>query len=648
MKFRIWALVGFFTIASGLLVFRAFQLQIMPHKKVENLAKRQLERNLSVVGRRGVIKDRKGNELAVSVNSRSLYVNPRRVKNRELLVEEVSFVLGWSPSRVRNILYRRKDKSFVWLKRQLNSTQMMRLEQVDLSAVSGLGVLPEYRRIYPFKSSAAHVLGFVSIDGKGLAGVESSMDAQLAGEERKMRVSRDAKGRPIFNHIDQLRLDDTKGEDLQLSLDIKLQLRVEALLAEAVEHHSADRAWAAMMNPHTGEILAMALYPNFDLNNFSKAPAQLRRMRIVTDPHEPGSTVKPFVVAEALDKGVVNLDTLVSGGGGQIKIGRKTITEADRKHAFDELSVRDVVKYSSNVGTINLQRELGFDNVFEAYRKLGFLEKTGIELKGESRGLLKMPKANQELERATLSYGHGMAVTPIQMLRAYASIANGGYLPKPTLIKNNGNPQFGEQERVFKVGTIESIRDTLEGVVHRGGTGGAAGIEGFRVAGKTGTAWRVKENGRGYEKGAYISSFAGFFPSKNPDWVAVVSVENPTRNGRFATATAAPLFRKITEAYLAVADKAESNLLVRANDDQSKKVGSVVYELRSQSDVHSTLSQLPSDTLVRIAGNGNKLKSTDEDLVDERSVSVFEFQKETPLQKRRKILEWMQERPAAR
>lgn len=648
MKYRVWTMVFVFVVASGLLVFRAFQLQILPHKNVENLAKRQLERSLSIVGRRGVITDRQGNELAVSVNSRSLYANPQRITNRELFVEELSFVLGWAPSKVRRLLYRGKDKSFVWLQRQLNSTQMMRLEQIDLAKVPGLGVLPEFSRVYPFASSAAHVLGFVSIDGKGLAGIESFMDSHLAGSQRTVRVSRDAKGRPIFNHIDQLRLDDTKGEDIRLSLDIKLQLRVEALLKNAVEHHDADRAWAAMMNPRTGEVLAMALYPNFNLNAFSTAPAEVRRMRIVTDPHEPGSTVKPFVVAQALEKDIVELSSMVSGGGGKIKIGQKTITEADKRHAFDELSVRDVVKYSSNVGTINLQKALGFEEVFEAYKKLGFLEKTGIELHGESRGLLKMPKPSQELERATLSYGHGMAVTPIQMLRAYASIANGGYLPKLTLIKQDEEPRFGEQKRVFGEETVRQLTSALEAVVHEGGTGGAAELDDFRVAGKTGTAWRIRADGRGYEHGAYISSFAGFFPSENPDWVAIVSVENPKQNGSYATATAAPLFRKITEAYLAVADKTQSNLLVRSEKENTESSRVAKYSLEGQKDIHSTLSRLPADALIRVEGNGNLLKSESEDLQDERTVKLYEFQRETPLQRKNRLFEWTLDRPEAR
>ncbi|NCN28287.1 hypothetical protein GW915_12025, partial [bacterium] len=306
IKIRIYFLTSIFAVASLLLVYRAFQLQIMPSRNVERLAKRQLHKTISIVGRRGTLKDRNGQDLAVSTNSMSIYINPHQIEKPLEVSKKLAWVLGLPQQTVRDQFKKLRKRKFAWLKRQLDSTQLDRLQSLDLKALKGVGVLPEFRRVYPYGNTASHLLGFVSIDGKGLAGVEAAFESDLTGESKKVIVQRDAKGRPIFNHMEQLSLEDTKGDDLQLTIDVNFQGRLEALLAKKVKRHDADSALAIVMEAKTGEILALAVSPGFDPNNPGRSSIGQRRNRVVTDPVEPGSVVKPFVVARALEDKIVS------------------------------------------------------------------------------------------------------------------------------------------------------------------------------------------------------------------------------------------------------------------------------------------------------------------------------------------------------
>lgn len=548
-KFRIMLLFSGFALLSGLLIFRAFQLQVIPSKNVETLAHRQLHKTIEIVGRRGSLKDRRGRELAVSVNTVSLFVNPHLVKDVRRLSLRLSQILGISSREIFKKVTDAKSRKFIWLSRQLNYEQNLRLKRFGIKDIEGVGVLPEYRRDYPNAHLAAQVLGYVSVDGLGLGGLERQFDLKLSGARQTLKVQRDAKGRPIFSHTDQIRLEDLKGEDITLTIDSALQSRVDQSLKDAVERHEADSALAIGMNPKSGEILFISHYPFFNPNQAGIFSSESRRIRALSDPVEPGSVLKPFVVAEALEQNKVTPFTKISGGGGQIKIGRKIITESDKKHNADYLTVRDLLKYSSNVATVNLQKRIGFDSIAERFKKLGFRETTGIELPAESRGIFNIPGPRQELEKATISYGHGIALTPIQIIRAWASLANGGYMIRPTLLLNQKTEALDQQ--IFSTSTVQQMLKMLERVVHNEGTGIAAKVEGYRVAGKTGTSIKVSRNG-GYEAGAYWSSFAGIFPSDSPEIVVYVGVDNPRVNGKYASAVAAPLFAEVIAAYLSV------------------------------------------------------------------------------------------------
>lgn len=548
-KFRLRFLFAGFALCSALLIFRAFQLQVVPSKNVERLAQKQLKKTIEIVGRRGAIRDRRGRDLAVSVNTSSIYVNPHLVKNIRSASKQLAQITGMPQGKIAQKIKAARRRKFIWLDRQLDHAQLQRLKAIDLKNMDGVGVLPEYRRDYPNSSMAAQVLGYVSIDAKGLAGLEYYYDERMSGSKKTLEVQRDAKGRPIFSHLDQIRLDDMRGDDLNLTIDAALQSRVEQSLEMAVQKHEADSALAIVMNPKTGEILSLAHFPTFDPNKAGNYSLFSRRNRSVTDPVEPGSVLKPFVVATAIDKKIVTPQSRISGGGGKIKIGRKTITESDKKHYFQTMTIRDLIRHSSNVGTVNLQRKMGFEAIAERFLKLGFKEGTGIDLPAESRGIFHIPSKKQELERATISYGHGIALTPMQIVRAWSVFGNDGYLVTPKIIK--GPTEEPAKERIFSSSTVNQMVSMLEDVVAEGGTGVEASVDGYKVAGKTGTSLKLSETG-GYQSGAYWSAFAGLFPSRNPEIVVYVAVDNPRKEGKYAGAVAAPLFADIAKAYLGV------------------------------------------------------------------------------------------------
>ncbi len=538
--------LGFFA-ASAIIVFRIFQLQIIPHEKVETLARRQLKRNTEIVGRRGTIYDRNGRELAVSMNSVSIYANPPMISQRRKVAKVLGEVLRLTPNQIVKKLADGSHKKFIWLERQLNAKQVAALERINLKSLDGIGVIPEYRREYPMTELASHVLGFVSIDGWGLEGIEKRFDQKLRGTKETLNLERDARGRPIFTQMDQIRFEDQRGENIHLTIDARLQYAAENSLKKAVNYHEADSGTAIVMDPNTGEVLAMANYPGFDPSKPGYSPLSFRRNLAISDPIEPGSVMKSFVLAKAFDDRVVGPESWIDGGNGSIKIGRKTIREAEEKHRFEKLKPKDVIKFSSNVATVNLKNMMGFDRVAQIFQDVGFGKLSGLDMPGESRGVFKTPGRKQLLEQATISFGQGMSATPIQIVTSYAAIANGGYKVTPTVV-DRGDEKLPEFPRVMKEETANRMKRILKSVVQEDGTGIAARVEGFEVAGKTGTSQMVDYQRGGYEKGSYWSSFVGFFPANHARFVVYVMINRPTKNGFYGGVVAAPAFAEIARA----------------------------------------------------------------------------------------------------
>lgn len=548
IRLRLLCLAAALMLGFGAVFFRAFQLQVFPTEKVARLAQRQLSRRIEIVGRRGAILDRNGRELAVSTNSLSIFANPKLLDDIPKVTRALAPIAGLSESYLKNKLRDSSDKKFIWIARQLSARQMEMLQELDLKQLKGVGVLPEFRREYPQGTLAAHILGFSSVDGNGVEGIERRWDERLKGEKNLVELRRDALGRPLFTHSEQIRLDLNHGENVELTIDSNLQYTAERALKEAVEFNGALGGSAIVMEPKSGEILALANYPTFDPNAPALSSAAHRRNRALTDPIEPGSVVKPFVVARALQDKIVRPDSMISGGDGFIRIGRKTIGEAEKDHRYKVLSIADLIRVSSNVATVNLQKKMGWERVEDTYRRLGFGSSSGIGLPGDSRGIFPMTTPQQLLERATMSFGQGLGVTPLQMAVAYSTLANGGYRVRPKIVK--GLETNSRREKIFTESTTAKMRAILENVVEGEGTGILARVESFRVAGKTGTAQKVDYKNGGYESGAYWASFAGFVPSQNPRFVIYVLVDKPTLHSYFGGPVAAPVFAKIARTAL--------------------------------------------------------------------------------------------------
>ncbi|HVJ65248.1 MAG TPA: penicillin-binding protein 2 [Bdellovibrionota bacterium] len=542
-------LFGFFVAGFGAILARTLQLQLFPGSRLNALMERNLARDISLVGRRGTLRDRNGAELAVSVDSLSVFIDPKlfpKKRSRDLM-ERISRVTGLSVVQLNQKIQENRKRRFVWIRRQLDTEAVKLWSKLKLSTVPGLGALPEFRRVYPFDSLASQVLGFVSVDGRGLEAAERGFDKDLGGERLRVRVPTDAKGRPVFKQEEQVQFREMAGKDMVLSLDHRIQFAAERALKSAIDKHRAHAGSVVVMDPHTGEMLAMASLPTFDPNLVGESESSQRRNRIVSDWFEPGSVVKPLVVLEGLNRGLFSPKTIISGGGGSVRIGRKVITEADTKHYFDKISVHDTIKFSSNVGMVSLVQRFGFDFVQDALTKLSFGKRTGIDLPSETAGLFRIPKAKQNLEKATISYGHGIAVTPLQLASAYSVIANGGFEVKPTVLKvDETHPAVVKNRKaLFSKQAIAQVRGMLSAVVNDGGTGTTAALDTVAVAGKTGTAWKVDTEAGGYKSRAYVSSFAGYFPAEEPRFVIAVSIDEPSENGYYGGAVAGPVVKEV-------------------------------------------------------------------------------------------------------
>ncbi len=549
--------LGFaFFVSFGVVLFRAMRLQLFPTQGIEQRAQRQMNTHVEIVGRRGAVTDRLGRELAVSTNSQSIFVNPKLLKNSKKVANRLGKILAVDPKEISNRIEKNSGRKFLWIERQLNKAQLKRLEKLGITDLEGVGLLPEYRREFPQGPLAAHVVGFVSVDGHGLEGIEKQFNEELSGLTQRLLVSRDALGRPVFSQKEQLRFEQNTGSRVELTLDSRLQYSAEQALEGAVRQNRAEGGSVIVMDPRNGEILALANFPTVDLNKVKDFPTQFRRNRAITDPIEPGSVIKPLVVARALEDKIVNSETVLKTWGGTLRVKGHLISESDSKHYFEKMTISEILRLSSNVGMVVLKDLMGFAKVDDTFKKVGIGSRTGIELSGESKGIYRPPTAAQLVEQATLSFGHGLAMTPLQIASVYSTLANGGFRVRPHVIKRlvegevDGftgfeTPESDLREKVFSSETMRILGGLLTNVVEAEGTGGQARVEGFQVAGKTGTSQRVDYEKGGYESGAYISIFSGFFPAKSPRFVITVVIDKPSAGSYYGGKVAAPVFSQI-------------------------------------------------------------------------------------------------------
>ncbi len=560
MRMRMAALGLCVLVGAILVTRRAWELTMEHGPALRAMAEQQQLRDIRLAPKRGTIYDRFGAELAVSVDVESIFANPRLMRARGVNVERAAARLAATleVDHDRILTRLRSDRYFVWIERRVSPREAEAVRGLD---IEGVQMTEEARRFYPNRELAAHILGFANIDGVGIEGLELSLEERLRGSVEPVAAIRDRRGRVVFS--DGL-LDDraAQGDDVYLTIDKTIQHIVERELALGVQTAEARAGSVVVMDPRNGEILAMASYPTFNPNEPGRSPIASRRNRAVTDRLEPGSTIKPFTVSAALAAGVIRPDQVfdVSGNDPNDIIGRLHIGDdviRDTHPRAEPITASEVLIYSSNIGAALIGTQLGRHRLFRAMRRFGFGEPTGLPLPGETGGVLRHHTNWYDLDLATISFGQGMSVTTIQLANAMGVIANGGRLMEPHLVSrivdSRGNlseehlPRV--QRQVIPRRTARLVADMLTAVTGEGGTAPQAAIDGYLVAGKTGTAQKADHRHGGYTDDLYVASFIGFVPAQAPRLVIAVVIDEPIVN-HYGGPVAGPVFRRIGHASL--------------------------------------------------------------------------------------------------
>ncbi len=531
---RIRLLLLIFAVALAALFGRAVWLQAVQAGSLERLAATQHRVTVSLPAGRGTMYDRADVPLALGTQATTVYADPQRVRNPWDVALAAASALGLEGDQLFKRLSDR-SRQFVYIARQADRTRAAALEQRRLP---GLGFYSEERRVYPQATIGAHVVGYAGLDNEGLAGLERRLDGVLAGRPGHETFIREPTGRAI-DLVDSV--PPREGRDVHLTLDRLLQAKVEKVLEQTRERWQARGATAVVLDPLTGGVLSMAVAPSFDANHFAGTPPDLTRNRAVTDIYEPGSTFKVVTVGAALTERLVQPDMRFVLPP-EIRIGNRTISESEREDT-ELMSVSDIVSQSSNVGAVTLAKQLGEDSLSRWIQRFGFGRRTGIEFPGESRGIVPPLKKWSGSHIGTLSIGHGIAVTPVQMAAAYGAIANRGIWTRPHLVERveGQAARRVERRRIMPARAAGQLLRMLEGVV-TSGSGQLAAVPGYRVAGKTGTAAKVEHNQYSEEK--YVASFVGVVPASKPRLVILVAVDEP-QEVIYGGEVAAPAFAAI-------------------------------------------------------------------------------------------------------
>ncbi|WP_281674600.1 penicillin-binding protein [Veillonella tobetsuensis] len=531
------------------LVGRLFFLQIIDKSDLQakNLSQVQVDRKLQ--SPRGTIYDRNGRPLAMSVVTKSLYADPKMIKQSPSEVAELiaPYVTMSKEDIVKSL---QEDTAFVWIDRMMEPEKSKAVAQlIEDKNVEGLNFVEESKRYYPNGNLAAQVLGFVGTDDKGLEGLEMVLDDELKGGIQKELVATDRKGNAIFGSVLSKYLPD-KGKSVTLTIDASIQFIAERALDKAMEDTGAKHASVIVMDPKTGEILAMANRPSYDPNNYNQSGEEAFKNIAVTNLYEPGSTFKPIIASAALAAGKWKLDTVYNDKGAFAANGH--IIRNWNGEGYGPVRLLDILKYSLNTGMAEIGTTTGADILSKYVRNYGFGSKTGIELPGEGDGILYNPEDMSKLDVATMSIGQGIAVTPLQMVRAFGALSNGGAMMKPHIIKSYSNSQgdVTSTTETSVVGqpvpaeTAKTIVDILEKEVSEGG-GTKAMVEGYHFGGKTGTAQKLDTKHGGYLDGQYIASFIGFGPVEDPKFVVLVVIDDPQKGSYYGSQIVAPVFKDI-------------------------------------------------------------------------------------------------------
>ncbi len=570
IKRRILILGIVFGIFFTAITARAVHLHMFMGPWLSQKADGQVKRSVQSMGDRGSIFDTNLGKMALSIDMTSVGAHPSQIEDVAGTARALSEILEVNRKELVSKL--NSKVSFVWIERHVAPQKANMIKDLDLA---GVVFKNERSRVYPYRTLAAQVLGFSGVDGRGLEGLEFYYDRYLEGEPRQFKIVRDAMGRGLGLDVD-INDDAHNGKNIILTIDRRVQYIAETALAEAVIENRAESGIAVVMAPETGAILAMAHYPFFNPNTFGQYGRQSWRNRAVTDFYEPGSTLKVFSAAAAIEYGVSGPHSILYCENGAYRVGRNTVHDI-RPHQW--LSLEQIIKYSSNIGAAKLSEMIGSKNLYHTLKQFGFGERTGIDCPGETPGMLSSYQRWSKIDAAAIAFGQGISVSAIQLITAISAIANDGILMKPYIVDaiTDKNGALIEKfdplpvRRAVSPQTAATLKSILARVTEDGGTGVNAALDGYRVCGKTGTAQKVGASGT-YERGRYVSSFVGFVPSQNPEVAILVIIDEP-KKAHYGGVVAAPVFRQIahqTLNYMNVPPEGRKDHLTVSKEEEVK------------------------------------------------------------------------------
>lgn len=547
-KYRIRLCFFLFALFFLSLFVRAFFLQVIPDAKIKKLKETQEAGTVSIPSPRGTIYDRNGRALAVSIEATSVYADPSVYSASTRQQANLAKLLGITDWALRQKV-KNKDRRFVWLGRKLSKQTANKIQQL---AIPGIYSISEWDRFYPDRESASQIIGLVGMEGNGLEGIEKFYDDFLYSVPTVLKMTKDAKGRSIEANT-RLFQEGRRGVDVYLTIDSTIQYLLDRELITNAIQHKVKQAMGLVMNPKTGEILAMSSFPQANPNDIHGAEdvIALRNLNVL-DVFEPGSILKVFIMAGALEDRIIKPNEVFDCRESSLKIGSRTFKNPVDK---DWLTPKDILKYSNNVGIARIGLRMGRDRLLETLEKFGFGSKTGIDFPGEGPGIFQKDGKWHDMRMANISFGQGIAVTPVQLAKALSMIANGGFRVQPHLVRKIDLQSDGEisyephdefTRPLFDRKTIETIQKWMQSVTEEDGTGFRGKIPGYRTAGKTGTAQIFDFQSKQYSHEELVASFFGFAPATQPKLVSLIVYRQPTGSG-YGGEIAAPVFRKVME-----------------------------------------------------------------------------------------------------
>jgi len=536
-KKRFFVISIFFFIWIFLIAFRLFDMQVLDYTTYMAKVKAQTNRVETLHAKRGTITDRNGEILAISLLSKSAFIsNKDNGLSLGVFNRFCELVALGRPQRMNIIKRIRRGEKFIWIKRKLTDEEFLKIRPLalDKETAGTIDFIDEYRRVYPQKKLASHILGGVGIDEQALGGIETSLDPEIKGRGGKLKVLIDARKKIFqFKVMEQ----PLTGRDIHLSIDSGLQFFVERVLAAAVERSGGAGGTIIVLDSRDGQVLAMASNPDYCPESIWSTPQPVLKNKAISFLYDPGSTFKIVLAAAALENRICGREEMFDCHNGVFTIRDRQITDV---HPFARLSFEDIIVHSSNIGAAQIGRRLGKEKYFQSIQKFGFGSRTGIQLPAEENGILNPPQKWSGVSLAYLSHGYEIAVTPLQMATAFNVLASGGFFIRPEIIRDTV-PGAGPA-RVLSAASQQRLTEILTAVVSRG-TGKQAGIEGMEIAGKTGTAHKIK---MGKYANSYVSSFGGFFPAQDPQVTVFVMIDEP-QGLHFGGDVAAPVFKAISE-----------------------------------------------------------------------------------------------------